>query len=248
MDRARRWMPVSNAITHKRQVQRRQDLHREKLRQMESTVDTSLPKTYQLPHLRRNLKKAQLMEERYTAIERENRLLLEKMSYIMHHQMVDNKNESRKYVRSLNVEHRKRELSKITSENQVRDAVAAVAQAAAPTHIAHDRQRPPQVILRRIQQSRATYDHQEWEDDFRANAEYARNICEYEYKLSMQPGRRKAGGGATAACCHACRASHAHGATPCPDPRSPSRVSPSPALRPRTRCVAARTRAAAARP
>ena len=44
----------------------------------------------------------QMMEERFAQIERENRLLLEKMSYIMQRDTLDNKNSAMKYGRSLN--------------------------------------------------------------------------------------------------------------------------------------------------
>lgn len=58
-------------------------------------------------------------EDRYAQIERDNRLLLEKMSDIMRKGGVDNHNSTSKYAKSLNKEARKRELHKITTENQV---------------------------------------------------------------------------------------------------------------------------------
>ena len=59
--------------------------------------------------------------EHYAKIERENRLLLEKMSGIMQGKHgLDNICESAKYSKSLNKPYRKKELLKITQENQVR--------------------------------------------------------------------------------------------------------------------------------
>lgn len=58
-------------------------------------------------------------EDRYAQIERDNRLLLEKMSHIMRKGGVDNHNSTSKYAKSLNKEARKKELHKITTENQV---------------------------------------------------------------------------------------------------------------------------------
>ena len=61
-------------------------------------------------------------EERYSQIERENYLLLDKMSYIMTHpQLLDEKYMGAPvtYGKSLNKEFRKRELMRITEENQV---------------------------------------------------------------------------------------------------------------------------------
>ena len=57
--------------------------------------------------------------EHYAKIERENRLLLEKMSAIMQGKHgLDNKCDSQKYAHSLNKPFRKKELQKITQENQ----------------------------------------------------------------------------------------------------------------------------------
>ncbi len=75
-----------------------------------------------LVHLQQNLKRHQLEEERYSQIERENYLLLDKMSYIMTHpQLLDEKfmGPPVTYGKSLNKEFRKRELMRITEENQV---------------------------------------------------------------------------------------------------------------------------------
>ncbi len=65
-------------------------------------------------------------EDRYAQIERDNRLLLEKMSHIMRKGGVDNHNSTSKYAKSLNKEARKKELHKITTENQVRRWLRAV--------------------------------------------------------------------------------------------------------------------------
>lgn len=61
-----------------------------------------------------------MQEDRYAQIERDNRLLLEKMSHIMRKRGVDNHNSTSQYAKSLNKEARKKELNKITRENQVR--------------------------------------------------------------------------------------------------------------------------------
>ena len=63
-----------------------------------------------------------MMEERFSKIERENRILLEKMSHIMQNNTLDNKGQSWMYAHSLNKEFRKRELQRITKDNQVRES------------------------------------------------------------------------------------------------------------------------------
>ena len=83
MDRARRAMPIGNKQCHARMMQKQQERHKKKLLEMKCSIDNREPKRHS--HLRRNLKKEQLMEERYAEIERDNRLLLEKMSFIMRH-------------------------------------------------------------------------------------------------------------------------------------------------------------------
>lgn len=114
------------------------------------------------PHLRRNLKKEQILEERFSEIERDNRLLLAKMSYIMRHSTLDNTNTSSQYGHSLNKEQRKRELQKITKNNMS--------------------------ILRRIQQAAPTYDHTEWQEHERVHDEYMRNICEMPVRIKGDEG------------------------------------------------------------
>jgi hypothetical protein len=62
----------------------------------------------------------QVEEERLAVVERDNRILLEKMSYIMRTKgKVDNWNQ---YLqKSLNKSSRQRELLRVTHENQVQD-------------------------------------------------------------------------------------------------------------------------------
>jgi E3 ubiquitin-protein ligase TRIP12 len=97
------------------------------------------------------------MEERFANIERENRMLLEKMSYIIAKKGgIDNKNDSIQYGRSLNKDRRKRELQKITKQNQT--------------------------ILTRIQESQPTYDHLTWAEEARINHQFMVNVCEYKPK------------------------------------------------------------------
>ena len=56
--------------------------------------------------------------ERYTEIERENRILLEKMSHIMQNPKPNLYNPNEPKLKSLNREQRRRDLVKITIENQ----------------------------------------------------------------------------------------------------------------------------------
>ncbi|TMW68359.1 hypothetical protein Poli38472_005827 [Pythium oligandrum] len=151
MDRGRKAIPTLNKHTDSKYYQKCQEIHRLKLNTIKSSIDNSEP--HRPLHLRKNLKKEQMKEERYAEIERENRILLEKMSHIMQNETLDNKNQSITYSHSLNKESRKRELQKITAENQA--------------------------ILRRIQMREPTYDHLQWAEEAKRNDQYAANIREY---------------------------------------------------------------------
>jgi len=159
MDRA---IPVGNKICSRRVQQREQDMHRERIRNMKSTVDTRTPTVATLEHVKVNLKKEQMMEDRYTEIDRDNRILLKKMTDIMKQQnnttpVVTPRAPASGGPVSLNKDARKKELLRITRENQS--------------------------ILKRIQQAQPVYNHVEWEDEHRKNSNYLRNRCEFPVTL-----------------------------------------------------------------
>lgn len=97
-----------------------------------------------------------MLEDRFSKIERDNRLLLNKMSLIMQKNTLDNRNQSWRYARSLNKSYRKKELERITVENQQ--------------------------ILRRIQEREPNYNHTKWIEDRKLSEGYLKNICEYPYQ------------------------------------------------------------------
>jgi len=150
-----RAIPVGNKLCAERNRQRNQEMHRQRLKAMRPQVDTSEPGVVHLDHLRNNLKREQLLEERYFEIDRENKILLQKMSDIM--RQTTYKNEGEKTAgaggKSLNRDLRKMELMRITQENQN--------------------------ILKRIQKAQPIYNHVEWEDSYRKSTSYLRNTCEY---------------------------------------------------------------------
>lgn len=109
------------------------------------------------------------MLDTFSKIDRENRLLLEKISDILAKKdchkspSLDTKNDSFKHIKSLNNSFRKKELERITKENHQ--------------------------ILKRIQNSTPMYDHTSWERDRRQQEQYLKNICEYGYG-AQKPKRR----------------------------------------------------------
>ncbi|KAK7466793.1 hypothetical protein BaRGS_00037109, partial [Batillaria attramentaria] len=141
--------------THNKLLQQRWDTtyykeHRRKVQDAVPMVDTKAPPTYM--HLHLKLKKLQLEEERLATIERDNRILLEKMSYIMRTRgRVDNRNNYE--YKSLNREKRQRELLRVTRENQA--------------------------ILMRINMRQPEYSVKKWQQDWEENQKFMDNISAY---------------------------------------------------------------------
>ncbi|RXM30132.1 Ras-related protein Rab-18 [Acipenser ruthenus] len=104
---------------------------------VKAVVDNKAPRTYLHFHIK--MKKMQMEQERLAAIERDNRLLIEKMAHIMSTTgRVENWNDYES--KSLNIGLRHRELVKITLENHA--------------------------ILRRINNQKPIYNHSKWIDNF----------------------------------------------------------------------------------
>ncbi|CAD7933861.1 unnamed protein product [Amoebophrya sp. A120] len=160
-----RQKPVGSRLCEKRNEERRQFLHKEKLRTMQPHIDTSEPFCLRLDHIRNNLKREQLLEERYGEIDRENRILLQKMSDIMRNSTFAAQKPgvgaTRQHV-SMNRDARKKELLRITQENQL--------------------------ILKRIQRAQPMYNHIKWEESYKQNQTYLRNCCEYPLVLRKSMG------------------------------------------------------------
>jgi len=151
-----RTIPIGNKLCAKRNEQRHNERHRRMIREMKPSIDTREPSTMRLEHLRTNLKREQLLEDRYTEIDRENRILLQKMSDIMRKPLYRFRSDVGGPV-SLNKDARKKELIRITEDNQA--------------------------ILRRIQRTEPVYNHLQWEEGHRRNELYLRNACEYPVVL-----------------------------------------------------------------
>ena len=76
-------LPSVNRFLTKKDRERNRRIHRRKLRTIKSSIDNGAPKGFVSGRNRKNPKKERMMEENYQKIERENRLLLKKMSSIM---------------------------------------------------------------------------------------------------------------------------------------------------------------------
>ncbi|XP_028412732.1 uncharacterized protein CFAP97D2-like [Dendronephthya gigantea] len=142
--------PANNMLLKKRWDISRYNAHRHKVKHSSPVIDNKSPETY--IHLHLNLKKMQKQEERSALIDKENRLLLEKMTSIMRTRgSVDNHNNYQ--ARSLNKTKRQRELLRLTHENQA--------------------------ILKRITSKEPIYNHLQWEEEWQMNMLYMNNISKY---------------------------------------------------------------------
>lgn len=158
-----RAIPVGNKACADRVQKRHHDMHKARLHSIKPQVDTTVPMVCHLDHLRNNLKREQQLEERYYTIDRDNKILLQKMSEIMRTaQPADLRSKSAPV--SLNRDGRKTELMRITRENQA--------------------------ILGRIQQAQPVYNHVAWEDSYRRSGKYLKNSAEYPIVLTKRQTSR----------------------------------------------------------
>ncbi|KAK3102620.1 hypothetical protein FSP39_012714 [Pinctada imbricata] len=150
--------PANNIFLRKRWDQNFYEAHRNKVLAAQSRIDNKPPKTYM--HLHIKLKKLQMEGERLATVERDNRILLEKMAHIMRTGgSVDNRKDD--YVqKSLNKTKRQRELLRITHENLA--------------------------ILKRITSKDPHYHHVKWENEWRINQQYMMNISKYPHYWRQQ--------------------------------------------------------------
>lgn len=148
-------------------------MHKLRLKNVRKLVDTSEPHAVRMDHVRNNLKKEQMLEERYSEIDHENHILLKKMSHIMGPQGNEFAQGSPRPAEkrppgptSLNRDSRKKELLRITKDNQS--------------------------ILKRIQQAQPVVNHVELEGSHKRCTNYLRNCA--EYPLVLRTPRSARGG------------------------------------------------------
>jgi len=129
--------------------------HRERIKTVQPASDMTAPVTMAMNHFRTNLKRERLLEDRYMEIDRENGILLKKMSQAMkkpNAYVVKDDNE-KKPSASLNRQSRKVDLQRITHENKR--------------------------MLKAIQQIKPVYDTKKWEDNYRKSEVLLKNCSSY---------------------------------------------------------------------
>jgi E3 ubiquitin-protein ligase TRIP12 len=153
-----RGTPVANKICYRKEQERDDARMRHRIIHARPGIDMKPPATCQLQHLRVNLKREQLLEDRYLEIDRENRILLQKMSDVMRKPAFEIRPPAQ--GRSITKDRRKLDLIRITQENQA--------------------------LLRRIQTTQPVYRNLQWEEAYRRNELYLRNACEYPVVIRKQ--------------------------------------------------------------
>lgn len=148
-----REIPVSNRVLSRKWEEREQAFHYERLKSIRATLDTAKP--FPGPGTRAKSKKEQMEEDRVLEIEQENRKLLERMSAIITAKSSVQTAAGR--GKSLNREFRKKELTRVTLENQA--------------------------LLKRLQNRQSSYSTEQWRQDRKETERLLRNICQYPYVL-----------------------------------------------------------------
>ncbi|CAI2368713.1 unnamed protein product [Moneuplotes crassus] len=149
--------PTLNKLLSKKWEEIEQKLHENKLKMVKSCLDSKTPLRFK--HIRQNYKKGQQTEDRYTEIERENRILMEKMTLIYSKPSKIKKisRAAKKELVSSHYNNRQTQKLKINYENQ------------------H--------ILRRLQQRTSNYSVKEWKKDNKQRRKILKNICEFPYQM-----------------------------------------------------------------
>lgn len=153
------------------------ELHRAAVEGIRPAIDRAPPVAHQLEHLRHNLKKERLLEDRYVEIDRENKVLLGKMAEIMRKPSVfadaprsDKLSakgpSSSKGPVTLNRNGRKQELTRITLENQR--------------------------LLKAIQTAQPVYSSKKWEADHKKSESLLRNCSSYPVITRLPRARSEA--------------------------------------------------------
>ncbi|XP_026232805.1 uncharacterized protein CFAP97D1 [Anabas testudineus] len=150
-------LPASNKYLQQKWDKASYDLHRTKVKSAKPTINTTPPETYS--HLSLKLKKQKLEEEWTMKIERENKMLMEKISHIMRTTGgVDNRNNYEQ--KSLSKEKQQLELLRITKENQM--------------------------ILLRLSQCRPHYNVRSWHEDWLKTLKVMDSITRYPQRRANE--------------------------------------------------------------
>ncbi|KAJ8012497.1 hypothetical protein DPEC_G00043430 [Dallia pectoralis] len=158
-------LPTVNKYLQQKWDMASYEIHLRKVKSAKPTIDTTAPKTY--GHLALKMKKKQLEEQSMSRIQRENEMLLEKMSHIRRTTgRINNRNDYEN--KSLCRERQQKERLRITKENEL--------------------------ILLRLSQCQSHYSIKDWHEDWHKTLKLMENIARYPQSVKDKKGattRRK---------------------------------------------------------
>jgi len=128
------------------------EAHRDRVKKVKPATDMTMPHTATMDHVRNNLKKEQLLEGRYMEIDRENRILLRKMSDMMKKPNTYTK-DANGHASGSNKDGRRQALLQMTKENHR--------------------------LLKSIQETQPVYSAHKLEENYRKTGALLKNCCTY---------------------------------------------------------------------
>ncbi|XP_011406110.1 PREDICTED: uncharacterized protein C17orf105-like [Amphimedon queenslandica] len=144
--------PANNMFLKRKWDQVRYETHRDKIMNAKSVIDNRMPAMYL--NAPSNLKKLQMEAERQARIDRENRILLGKITNIINKRNEEMLKFCRSYrPKSLNRNQRELNLLRIAYENQI--------------------------IAKRIREKQSHYSREEWLKQWCTNRQYMANVSKY---------------------------------------------------------------------
>ncbi|KAJ8383528.1 hypothetical protein AAFF_G00219780 [Aldrovandia affinis] len=155
-------LPCGNKYLQHKWDKTHYEMHMKKVQSAKPTVSTAPPQTYS--HLQLKMKKLTLEEERMSIIQRDNKMLLEKISFIMRTTgRIDNRNYYEN--RSLCGKKRQQELLRVTKENQT--------------------------IVERLSRCGSRYSSRQWHEDWLRTERLRESIARYPRSTSLEKSRLK---------------------------------------------------------
>lgn len=159
MDRAR---PTANKLLAKKWQEKEMEIHLDKLKNVSGSLDLVRPMKMMKGN-KNYRQESKIYSAKYIEIERENQILLGKMTSIMNGQWAYN--EGKSFAKSLNYNKRKNKLIKITLENAV--------------------------FMKRLREQKSQYNLNAWQAERKKEENILKNICEYQYILNEKIWRKK---------------------------------------------------------
>lgn len=129
------------------------EAHRNRVRHVTAATDHTTPLTADVAPTRNNLKKERILEDRYGEIDRDNRILMQKIKENNRKKPEFFQSGPQNLPTSLNIQHRRKEMLEITKENHR--------------------------LVHAMKEIRPVYSAQRWADNDRHNQDLLKNCASY---------------------------------------------------------------------